>query len=276
MERPQITSYQEVPAFIRDMVAFLKRAERGYTVKKAVKGTRRCSPALMSLLMKGERRLTPDRVDAVAAILRLTPREKQYLRDWIEQDYYDEEDQQNLEAALAASEKAAQTKEVSSHILSDWVNIYVKDAHRLPAVQRSRQQLYKLLGGLASQARIDKSLNFLLREGYLRQDLQGRIVEDVPVMVADPGKIDQKVRQFHRASLRIAADAINLYSMNERLANALVLHLNQNTYQELLELIHEFNQKLHDFVQTKTSDGDRLYQLIINLSPTGGACENET
>ena len=283
-QKPTITTFTDPVAYLRSMIAYKKAEDPAYTVKSALSGVKRCSPALVSLIMKGRRRFTSDRVEAIAKMLGLSLREKFYLKDLVEQQEALADGKEFSGQSIAAEYKPAgivpqpvaiepKSKKVSSHILSDWIHVYVKDAHRLEPVQESREQLYKILGGLASRRRIDQSLNFLLREGYLRRDIKGRIVEDVPLMITDDDKIDQKVRRFHKAALRIAGEAIQSYGIDERFASALVIPLNDDSYDQLLEMIQEFNLQLRKFAEEKADSGDRMYQIVVNLSPTGGTCE---
>ena len=50
----------------------------------------------------------------------------------------------------------------------------------------------------------------------------------------------------------------------------MVLDLTPERYQQLVEMIQEFSKNLQDFASVENENGDRLYQIILNLSPTGG------
>ena len=81
------------------------------------------------------------------------------------------------------------------------------------------------------------------------------------------------MRAFHKAALSIAKQNMDLFPVHERFANTLVLELSKERYQELIDLIAEFSKALQDFATVDKASGDRLYQLLINLSPTGGRVE---
>ena len=61
-----------------------------------------------------------------------------------------------------------------------------------------------------------------------------------------------------------------MYDTNERFANAMILPLNQENYTELVQIIKEFSEKLKDFSEQHQTNNEKLYQVIINLCPTGG------
>lgn len=268
MDRPTISTYQDLVSFMTDMFAFRKNHEKYFSILRASKELRRVSPTLVSLLLKRKRRVTLDRADELAKLLGLSSPEKQYFKDWIARS--NGEHVTSAETSQSPLEAPNRRKITSSHILSDWVNVYVKDAFQLKKVKRNSKEIYAALAGIASQKRIDKAIQFLIRNGYLRKDLNGRIVEDTPHHSIDQRVPDQKVRQFHKGALKIALEAIDQYSPDHRYANALILPLDERGYRELRQLIDESAERFQKFAEG-VKDGDRLYQVIINLSPTGGA-----
>lgn len=266
--KPQMTDYQEPADFLRDQLEYLRRSDRTFSVLKSSQGLRKLSPTLVSLVLKGKRKITLDRAEEFARLLRLTGHEKTYFKDWIRRREAPETDIKEE----AASPRAR--KDVSQHLLSDWLNPYVKDCFQIPEVQKDPSKIYPMLANIAGQARIDRSLQFLLREGHLRRTLDGRIdVEANLAAVPDSPLPSAKIRKFHKAVLQIAKDAIDTVSPKERLANSLIIPLSERSHAELIEMIGEFGAKLQEFASRQTEPGERLYQLIINVSPTGGKVE---
>lgn len=268
MTRPIITNYSDLVAYLADMCAFLKKEDAQFSILKASKTLRKISPTLVSLILKGKRRLTLDRVDEFAKLLQLTPHERKYLRDWVSR----------MEGFAPASPMAAspinlgRRKITSSHLLSDWINVYVKDAFQLRRVSQHPDEIYAALGGIASRKRIEQSIKFLLKHGYLRTTIEGHVVPETPLHSIDPKVPNAQIRKFHKAALTNARDAIDQHDPGLRYANAMVVTLNESTYKKITELIAEQAEELQSFAEG-LSDGDQLYQLVINLSPTGGRRE---
>lgn len=263
MERPAISQYSEPAAFVKDMIAFRKASEPGFSVYKAVRPLRKISPALVSLVIQGKRNLTLDRAEEFAKLLNLNTSEKIYFRKWVGQL----EDKDFLEAEQPAP---GTRKEVGTGLLSDWLNVYVKDFFQIPAVRKNPQLVEKQLMAVAPPKRIQKAVQFLIREGYLRKTMDGELVLETRLATAEPNVPSRKIRQFHKGALSLAKLALDLFPANERLANTLIIPLDEERYQELLGLVHEFAEKLKDFAARNPEAGNRLYQLVINLSPVGG------
>jgi hypothetical protein len=58
-------------------------------------------------------------------------------------------------------------RSVQNHLLQDWLNVYVRDVAKLMDFEPDPTQLFHTLGGIASSQRIERPLQFLLREGFL-------------------------------------------------------------------------------------------------------------
>ena len=264
MDRPSINNYETPRDFVRDMIRFRKATESGFSVHRSVRPLRKISPALVSLVVSGRRALTLDRVDEFAKLLNLNVPEKIYFRRWVGR----------LEGLdFAESMPSQPRKEVGVGLLSDWLNVYVKDFFQLKAVQKDPSLIERQLLAVAPGKRVAKAIQFLLREGYLRKDMRGQTVLESRLATAEPAMPSHKIRQFHKGALALAKAALDLYPVNERLANTLIIPLNEQSYSELQELIQEFAEKLKDFADKNPETGDRLYQLIVNLSPVGGKIE---
>jgi uncharacterized protein (TIGR02147 family) len=266
MDRPVITTYQSIAQFVADMLAFKKAHEADFSVLQACRSLRRISPALVTLIVKGQRRVTMDRVDEISKLLGLTPHERQYLKDWTSGL---DRTEATKAAPTSSTVEAPRRKLTSSHILTDWMNVFVKDAFDLEHIRKKPDEIYALLGGIASQKRVDQSIKFLLKHGYLRKTNQGDYVPEAPLHSVDQKLPNEKVRKFHKAVLKNAQEAIDTQPTDKRYANALVLSLNQETYARLIELIAEQAESLQSFAED-IKGGNMLYQLVINVSPTGG------
>jgi uncharacterized protein (TIGR02147 family) len=282
IKRPTIEDFSDPIVFVEAMLAYRKKAERGFSILRATKTLRRVSPALVSLVIARKRTLTADRADEFSKLLALTVAERHFFKAWIG-GVNSPAPHDSLKAAIpvplrdqneSASSKPKvnrkNRKDVSTHILKDWLNVYVKDLFQFEDVQKQPALAEKMLLHVASPKRVRASIDFLMREGHLRKTLDGRVVLDTPLSVADPKVPSQKIRAFHKAALGLAQKALERVPPTERMANTLIVPVNEKSYRELLDLIEDFGEKLKDFANNHPDDGTTLYQLIVNASPVGG------
>lgn len=267
--RPPISAFENPVDFLRAMIEFRKKTEKSFSVQSATAFLRKVSPALISLILSKKRKITLDRVDEISKLMQLNVQEKIYFRNWVAK----ENGEPSVESRTAIEAPRHNRKEVATSILNDWINIYVKDCFQLAKVQENPELVYRYLASHAHPHRIKRAIEFLLREGHLRRTLDGKIVVEANLAVADPQVPSKKIRQFHKGALGVAKAALDLFPPQERIANTLIIPLNEKSYGELVEIIDDFKEKLQDFAAHNQEVGDRLYQLILNLSPTGGKVE---
>lgn len=263
-DRPVIFDYGSIPAFVEAMLTWRKTNEPGYSIRKMVTGLKDCSPSLVTQVMKGNRRLTRDRVPVIAKVLGLSRRETLYLDRWVAAYRSPSQDMKSARTCTGRRRTA------QNHILSDWLNVYVKDACDLKGFKPDKEVLHRLLGGMAPPERMGKSLEFLLKNGFLRKTLDGRVVKNEELVTTSDDIPNEKIKRFHRKAFDLAKQALDTYSVDQRRANVVVLSVNESNLTELKELLKEFYEKLLSFIEDHPDDNERLYQILINLSPVGG------
>ncbi len=289
INRPSITDFKEPELFLKEMLRYRKQTDKKFSIVNETKNLRKISPTLVSLILSSQRKITLDRVDEFAKLLNLNFSEKSYLKNWL--------DSKSAPKILNKQNHPSVRNKTSTHILNDWINLYVKDQFEISEVQRDPSIIYKLLANIAPPSRIKKSLEFLLKYGYLRKKIDGSIVLDTPLTVTEPLVSNQKIRKFHKKALKLAQQNMDIYPTTERFANTATIALTAEKYQELLNLITDFTEKFKDFSEAasneltsksklKNQTGEvnkysaeeekaiskeiQVYQLIINLSPAGG------
>jgi len=269
--RPVISEFTDPVEFVKLMIEYRKKTDKSFSVHAATASLRKVSPSLVSLILARKRKITLDRVEELSKLLMLNAQEKIFFKNWMMQI----EDGENGRSLEVKPEHQApnRRKDVGAHILTDWINLYVKDCFQFPKVQEDPSLVYRYLASFAHPKRLEKSVEFLLREGHLRRTLDGKIVVEANLTISNTPIPSKQIRQLHKGALGVAKSALDLFPPTERMANTLIMPLNEKSYGELLEIIQEFAEKLQNFSAHNQETGDRLYQLIVNLSPTGGKVE---
>lgn len=265
---PLMTQFEKPEDYLRARIQYLKQTERHFSVLKETKKLRKVSPTLITLILQNKRKISLDRVDEMSKLLRLSAAEKLYFKNWILKSEAPQ-DERAIDRIVNRNSNSNK-KEFSPSLLNRWLNVYVKDAFQLSKIQADPTKIYDYLIAIANKNSIDQSIQFLLKEGYLRRTLEGKIVPDARLHSNENPPSGNQIRSFHKAALKIAQQNIDNYSAQERFANALILDLTPEKHQELISLIKVFTDSLQEFASNNTDQGDKLYQLVLNVSPLGG------
>jgi uncharacterized protein (TIGR02147 family) len=270
--RPSLFTYSDLNQFVADMLQWKKKSDPSFSLRRATAGLGSCSPALVSLVARKKRNLTLDRVQEFSILLDLTPREKNFLRAEIKGGSASVKSRHKFLPTGKADRKAQKRLRASpsNHIFSHWTHPYVKDVCRLKGFEPNEKTIFKLFRGHLSERSIQLSLAFLLREGYLRRNLAGQVVEN-DILTESIDEISSKdIRRFHKNALKIAADSLESCPLEQREASTLLLPLNHERFLFLKNLIKEWSEATASLAEEFPMDDERLYQLTINLCPVAG------
>ncbi len=273
--RPVIFEFDSIAAYVAAMLAWHRIATPRFSLRGEVKRMGMVSHSQVSRLGAGKRRLTRDLVDPLARLLALTGEERVFLDRWVKNSRAVTLRSPSSTASPAEAQNRGRQRTSQNHLLKDWLNVYVRDVVKLKGFRPEMAQLYRLLGGIASPARISRSWRFLLREGFLRRTLEGNIVMNEVLVTSSDGIPNAKIRAFHKQALVIARRNLDLFPLERRQEAALVLHLNNDSVVELRQLLQEFYARLLQFAEEKPHDNEGLYQVLINFTPISAADNEE-
>lgn len=265
--RPVIFDYQSVHQFFSDLLQHYKQVS-DFSIRHRLDGVTGCSPALVSRVLSGKRRLTRDQLPVFAKVFDLTAAEVDVLDEWLKD---------KAKAALGNAPQIAAVRPKSSlapknHILSSWLHIYVKDLVHLRGFKLDARFLSKMLTNIASEQQIERSIGFLLKEGFWRKVPGGQVVAEEPLLVTTMNIPDDRIKKLHKQALKIAMRGIDLFPVTRRRSSTTLIAVNANQLQELHQVIDSFHKKLQVFTETCAKDvtADELVQVAIHLTPVGG------
>lgn len=260
--RPVVFDYRSAHEFFQDIMLHYK-ATSNFSVRQRVQNISGCSSALVSQVLAGNRRLTRDQLPSFAKLFKLSN---------FEFDYIDKNlSSSNLNSCAIEKfkEDIPKKRETKNHILSSWLNLYVKDLVSLKGFSLKPQVLHKMLLGLASPEKIEKSVAFLLREGFWRRTASDQVVAEEDVLVSTNEIPNEKIKEFHKQALKIALRGLDVFPSDRRKASTVLVSLNKDKLPELRSMIDSFQNQLLKFVEDNPDGRDDLIQVAIHLTPVG-------
>lgn len=271
MSRPVIFEHASIASYLSAMLAWHRLTTPKFSIRQEVGRTGHVSHTQISRLGSGKRRLTRDLVEPLSRILRLTGDERVFLDRWVKNDRTENRASGPLATNTVPARSRPRNRPAQNHLLQDWLNVYVRDAAKLKGFNPDVKHLFRAIGGIASPQRIGRSLQFLLREGYLRRTIEGKIVQNEVLVTSSDGLPNSKIRAFHKQALAIARRNIELLPVEKRQEAALVMHLNPESVVELRQMLKGFYERLLQFAEDHPDDNEGLYQVLINLTPISSA-----
>lgn len=269
--RPVVFDYGVPHKFLNDLLYHYKNSDQvkssPFSIRQRLHGVTGCSAALVTQVLKGRRRLTRDQLPTFSRIFDLTNAESSFLDELLKHEL--DKTRTTTELELPRKKSSHVPK---NHILSSWLNLYVKDLVHLQGFKPDAKVLFKMLTNLATTTQIERSIQFLLREGFWRRTAGNQVIAEEPLLVSTVDVPDERIKKFHKQALKIAQRGIDLFPLGRRGGSATLIAVNQRQAKELKELIDSFHQRLQVFVEdcANESDAEQLIQVLIHFTPVGG------
>lgn len=264
--RPVVYDFGSAHEFLRAMFEYQK-ATSHFSIRQRTQQLKNCSPALVSQVLNGERRLTRDQLPSFAKLFKLNQLEFDYLDKNLRTDLWVTKDTETPEIIPKTK------REPKNHILSSWLHSYVKDLVNLKGFSLEPQALHNMLFGLAKPTQIQKSIDFLTREGFWRITPDKKILPEDAAVVSSTGIANEKIREFHKQALKIAQRGIEAFPVERRKASTILMSVDKEKVPELRTLLNSFENQLLEFIEKNPAGKDELLQIAIHMTPVGGKHE---
>jgi len=264
--RPVVYDYASAHEFLQAMSEYLKATSQ-FSIRQRTQQLQNCSPALVTQVLKGHRRLTRDQLPAFTKLFKLTQLEFEYLDKNLRTDLWAAKDST---PTVTTKEK----REPKNHILSSWLHSYVKDLVNLKGFSLEPQTLHNMLFGLAKPTQIQKSIDFLTKEGFWRMTPDKKIIPEDAAVMSTTGIANTKIREFHKQALKIAQRGIEAFPVDRRKASTILVSVDKDKVAELRSLLNSFENQLLEFIEKNPTGKDELLQIAIHMTPVGGKHEN--
>ena len=264
-DRPVVYDYGQPHEFLSKLFLYYK-SNSSFSLRQRTAKVGMCSQALVSQILQGKRKLTRDNLSEVAEIFKLTKFEIDYLDKKISAKFHKIETAKDLYMS-------SEPRLPKNHLLSDWVNPYIKDIVNLKGFQLDSEAIFSMLQGFIPLRKIKKSVDFLLKEGFWRKNLAGEVVLDETAVTTTNEIANEKIRTFHAKALETALVGLKTLPVDKRKASTVLISVDQSKMDELRGIIDLFQKQLLEFIEKNPSGQDSLVQITTHLTPIGRSYE---
>lgn len=261
VERPVVYDYRSPSDFLADLMKYYK-SRGSFSLRQRTAKVGLCSQALVSQVLKGKRQLNRDNLSGISAVFKLTQLEQLYLDKKLSAHTH------KLDFAEEDT-RERQVRSPKNHLLSDWLNPYVKDLVNLKGFQLDPDTLFFMLQGIAPAQRMKKSVEFLMREGFWKKTLAGQVVQEEAAVTTTNGLPNEKIRAFHKKALELALHGLKAFPVSKRKASTVLIAVDEDHMDELKGLMDSFQQQLLEFIERHPNGRDALVQITTHLTPIG-------
>jgi len=267
-----VYGYTDHRRYLFDYYQMRKDALRGYSYRAFSRAAGFSSPNYIKLVVDGQRNLSRQSIEKLVRALGLSAPMAAYFRHLVVMNLAktDDEKQLHFEAMkrLVPQAKRRELAPGAVAYLSHWIYPVVREMALLPGFNGDPLWISRRINHAVGLNEINDALNFLRREGFLRQ-VNGRYEAVDNLVISSDEVRSLAVRNYHRQMLGCAVEALDVVAMEEREYGALTTILPKAAIPELKHRLKSFRQELHTWaLQVSESErGDTVIQLNFQMFP---------
>jgi uncharacterized protein (TIGR02147 family) len=229
------------------------------------------NPSFVSRVLAGKQEITPSRLDQFIQLLNIDAVAAKELKLSLVEEYMRELGVHDTEllgraefSVMDYEDRQLTLKEMN--ILNPWFNIAILEFTALDEFVHDAQAIAKRLGLRVDQ--VEKSLSYLLNNGYLEQSEQG-LKKTSKKLRLPTQKSHETVRFFHKAMMELAVKEMfqktDDQSFNARLVTSTSIATNSKKIAQAKERIAAFQLEIAELLHEEPCD--EVYDLTIALFP---------
>jgi uncharacterized protein (TIGR02147 family) len=275
MKRPDVFDYLDHHSFLKDWIVYLKEVKM--IGMRTLATTAGVSAASLSLCLSEDRRWTLKLLGKLVPHLELKKPEQEALRLLFVIGTTDDPMERlasfdDLRRIPAYSEKQRDSSTVYLY-LRHWLNVTIRELVQLADFQPNAKWIRERLRFMPTELEIERSLRFLLKEGYLKQGPEGHWLTPNPHLDCQEGVYRLSLGEYHRQVLQLAQRSIEEVPRELRLILGHTVALDVEHKKQAEAILKAALNEIQKLSGNQASP-DELYQfefIMIPLSQKGDA-----
>ncbi len=265
---PDIFRYETVQAYLRDVFEAGLKSRTRSGVRALARRAGFKSPALLSMLARGERRLTLEATEKLSKALRLTGARKRYLETLSRLDRAGSPGEE-LAAKETLLSLRRRTDEGSLALkqyrcLTVWYYPAIYELVGLRCFQPNGRWLSRKLGGEVTPEQAERALVEMRSVGLLVEE-DGKLHQSQAALATTDGILNLAIQKYHREMLSRAIRSLEL-PPSEREVSGLTVRVPREKLDWVKARLRELRSELNQ-VLSACPDADDVYQISFACFP---------
>lgn len=268
LKLPDVLAFTDCLAYLKAVLVSGKDGDNRLGLRTLALKAGFRSPATLSMILNGHRRLTLKAAEKLSGALGLSGRRGGYFLCLAELECV-----RTSEQKLSVQERALRLRSLSEeHTLSlrqyrslaIWYYPVIYALVGMQDFQRSAEWIANRLGRNVTIREVRQALGDLLNLGLL-QDREGQFVQSQGALSTEDEVRDIGIRRYHQQMLALAVDSLDV-PLEQRELNGLTIPLAAHRISEVKDRIRKFRKDLNQYL-SQFNDTGEVYQLNIQLFP---------
>lgn len=268
---PDIFTYSDYRAFLADWFT----AQDGRPSQRGFARRARCSPSLITGILKGRNNLDAERAERFAAVMKLAPDEAAYFLAMVRFAHaFSREERQAAWDSLVAAGRFHGARSAgleTFEVFSRWHYAAIAELASCEGFQADPAWIAATLRPNITEAEAAEALELLLRKGLLQRDAGGglRVAEEAWRSAHEvfSHEISLAITALHEGMLERAAEALVREHWRDRHFSSTTIAIPSGRMEELKELTRRYEEQVMHLCMGFEEPPDRVVNLALQLFP---------
>ena len=272
MAEPDIYRYLDYRAYLRDWYETRRARDPKFSRRQFARLAGKRSPGLLTSAMEGDRQLTGPMVRAFAQAMDLNADESAFFDALVQLDQARDSRTRNAAwervSATRAFREARPLEGASMAFLSHWWYSVVRELAYRSDFQPDPAWIAQRIRPVITEAQARRALEALETMGFLVRDDEGALVAAEDGVVTTPHEVHGlAVRNYHRAMLERAAEAIETFRDVERHFVAATVSIPESLFGTLKSELNSLQERVLDLSHRSSEEAERVVQVHLVMFP---------
>lgn len=257
--RPDPEAFTDYRTYLQAMIAHLKRTQKRFSYRWFSQTAGYASPNFLKLVAEGQRQLSADSIQRFADALGLDERERERFELLVRLGQAKTDAERNrhyvrLRRAGGESPPALRLERAHYDLYSVWYAVPLLDLIAEPDFQEDAEWIARRMHPRIKPAEARRALVLLEQTGLVHRDTAGRLVRGHAKIATPPTVRSLGVRNFHRATLAHAAEALDGLPVEARDITSVTVAMSAGQFEAVRARVAAFRQELLDLIEDAPAD----------------------
>ena len=267
MPRPDIFSYLDYRSFLREFLTYLQSCDKKFSMRWVAKKSGIQSPQLLTMIIKGQRKLSVDNAELLALTFKLSEKEQEYLEILLELELAKNKERQiEVLDRIRFQFQNGLFKELpvfKTEYLHKWHHAVTRELLGIRQFPYSAKAIAEALA--ISENEAEESLQLLLHLGLLQKKAGAYVKAETSLRAADYSS-PLVMLQYHLQILERAFHAVQV-TRDLRHFDSLIVALPYGQIETVREKIRQLIREV-DMLGESAGKRDDVFQLSVQFFST--------
>jgi len=265
MTKPQTTDYDDYRAYLSELITHMRHTTRGFSFRKFSRRAGYQSPNFLKLVVEGQRNISEDSIHRFAQAFDLNSTEEKDFGHLVRFNQSKTDIERNKNYRLLKRHRPGPASEILAaqyDIYSQWFALPIRELATLPNFKEDPTWIASKFIKTISPTDAKRALNILQKVGLLVRDKVGRL-KAASASLKTGAAVPLAVRNFHRAMLEQAQNALDGMHREQRHVSSLTQALTKEQYEELCQRVDVFREELLHVMENENKTGSKDAQIYF-------------